>query len=48
MNKQQSDPAALKAAYRYYIKKFVDEIEDEQKLCKIYSYVQTFWISTTK
>lgn len=42
--KQQTDPAALKAAYRYHIKKFVDEIEDTHKLCVIYSFIQGLWL----
>jgi len=44
VNKQQTDPAALKAAYRLYIKKFVDEIEDTHKLCVIYSFIQGLWL----
>ena len=44
MSQQQTDPAALKAAYRYYIKKFVDEIEDAHKLCVIYSFIQGLWL----
>ncbi len=42
MRKQeQQDPAALKAAYRHFIHKFVDEIEDEKQLCSIYTFVYT-------
>lgn len=37
----QQDPAALKAAYRHFIHKFVDEIEDEKQLCSIYTFVYT-------
>ena len=44
MNRQQTDPAALRAAYRHYIKKFVDEIEDTHKLCVIYSFIQGLWL----
>lgn len=41
MNQQQTEPTTLKAAYRYYIKKFIDEIEDEKQLCSIYTFVYT-------
>ena len=45
---QQTDPAALKAAYKQCIKKFTDEIEDITKLCKLYTYAQAFWIADSK
>lgn len=44
MNQQQIDPAALKVAYRDYIIKFVNEIEDTHKLCVIYSFIQGLWL----
>lgn len=48
VEEQQTDPAALKAAYKQYIKKFTDEIEDITKLCKLYTYAQAFWIADSK
>lgn len=40
MGKQtQQDTTALKAAYKHFIHKFVDEIEDEKQLCSIYTFV---------
>ena len=48
VEEQQTDPAALKAAYKQYIKKFTDEIEDITKLCKLYTYAQAFWIANSK
>ena len=48
VEEQQTDPAALKAAYKQYIKKFTDEIEDITNLCKLYTYAQAFWIADSK
>lgn len=42
MEKQtQTEDKALKASYRYYITKIINEIEDVQMLCSIFSYTKT-------
>lgn len=49
MEKQsQTEDKALKASYRYYITKLVNEIEDVQTLCSIFSYTKTRQIPNSK
>lgn len=39
MSKQiKTDPAALKAGYRYWLHKMIDEIDDTAKLRSIYTF----------
>lgn len=38
MKNQQQDPAALKAGYRYWLHKMIEETDDIAKLRSIYTF----------